>query len=419
MNTANGFRFLSGALVTLIFTASVQVFAKTIDWKEDAKLHDGRTIVVNLQTSDRFYNASISILAPFNFQSTGFNTFRTEFRHPETGERIVWEGLPGFYPLLIDVIDGKAYVVLSGRPNKETSAIYGCPELPYVYLRYGVTGWTPIPVEQAPAELRKPNISVFDVWTGFEGRSFDADEVAQMLKDRELRGDGRIQDSIPRSYDEWKTQYKDGERNDRKFGDCRPPPLGRQDVKLPTPLDVELQLVESVDVDDSEIATSAIRLKPRAQSRSNCKSAFRIADLTNRMMGERFTQDTSGSKVVPYAGPSPVRGDTMLDFRTSAYCDDENIWFVAAKEEVGKIHISKYTRTGDLLYNVRFTYLEALGPKLGSEMVIGTVEVEGENLVFYWWQGLPRTQFPNQSQRYPARLSKFSFKEPRTTALHE
>jgi hypothetical protein len=419
MNNRPRLRCFGWLLAMLLLLVSSRSFAlDTVDWTEDALLHDGQTLKVSLRATNRV-DASMPWPGYFNFQKSSLDTFRIEFRHPGTRARIVWEGIRGFPPILLDVLDGVPYLVVLGRPNKESSAVYGCPELPYIYLRYSVTGWNPIPVEQAPAELRKPNISVFDVWTGYEGRHFDTTEVARMLKVRELRGDRRIQDSIPRSYDEWKSPSKDGERNDRQFGDCRPPPPGLQDVQLPAPVDVELQLVEFVDVDDPENATSALRWKPRAQSQSNCNSALRIADSDNRIMGKRFTQDSTGSKVVPYAGPSPVRGHTMLDYRTFSYCDANYIWFVAAKEEVGKVHISKYARSGDLLYNVRFASPENLVPNLGSGMVLGTVEAEGESLTFYWSQSLPRVTLPNQSTRYPARLSKFRFTEPPATTLRE
>lgn len=222
MNNIINFRLISGFAAALILTISVDVSAETIDWKEDAKLHDGRTIVVSLQASDRLYNASISFLSPFHFKSTGFNIFRVEFRHPETNERIVWEGLPGFYPLLIDVINGKPFLVLSGRPNRDESSVYGCPELPYIYLSYTGFDWKSVSVEQAPVELVNANISAYRVWKGYEGTHYSTQQVAELIAEREQRSEGLMQAGIPRSYGDWYKSYE--ARFSRQFGDCRPPP---------------------------------------------------------------------------------------------------------------------------------------------------------------------------------------------------
>ena len=414
MNTFTNSHLIAWLIKIVSLLASVNVFATTINWQEDAVLHDGRVIAVSLQVSDRIYNASISILAPFYFKRTNLNIYRLEFRHPDTGQRIVWEGLPNFKPLLVDFVDSKPYLVVFGRPDKDTASIYGCPELPYIYLRYDGFDWKHVSVDQAPAELLNSNISTYLVWSGYEGRHLSAEEVAAGIENTERQSGGHVQGKIPRTYDEWRKENKDSDRNERLFGDCRPPPSGPQDVSIPIPLDVELQLVETIDIDDPTSFATSLRLKPSAQSRKNCDSVFRVADPYNRMLGRRFTNDPSGAKVVPYAGPSPFKDFRLVDTRTFTYCDGDYIWFVASKEEPGKIHITKYTYTGDFIYNVRFTAPRTVENDLYREMVIDTVKIEDGSFTFYWKHSLPTP--PNQSKIYPTRFSKFRFIEPSPNA---
>lgn len=366
------------------------------------QLHDGRSMQVERliaekregRWGDPFFGLPINP----RVERVGDVTKLT-FTNPKTREIINWQSEPDYTPLILDFFEDVPYLVIHGTVSKNTQSVYGCPELPYFFLEYGSGysgGWKPIPYEEAPEFLREANLPVPRINDG-----------------------GSIQATIPRNYDEWKYKYKNNHRYERNVWDFRPLPPGPPDVALPKPTDVELKLVESVDIDALDGAIAELRLKPRVQSRRNCNSAFQIADPVNPRSGRRFTRDSTGSKVVPFAGPSPIKGNTLLDFRTSTYCDVENIWFVAAKEEDGKVHVTKYTRTGDLLYNVRFMSPPTYGPNLVSEMVLDTFEVENNEISFYWLQDYSIHVSGNQPPRFPAKLSKFIFTEPSAIGLQK
>jgi len=145
------------------FIGSSQVFALGIvNWVEEVPLHDGRVIEVDRKAND---SVEVRSLWPFHFylEKSNFDQHQIEFSHPDTNQRIAWKGERGFSPVLLDIVEGVPFLVVYGRPDKKNSEIYGCPELPYVYLRYAANGWKPVSVENAPKELINANLSAYDV----------------------------------------------------------------------------------------------------------------------------------------------------------------------------------------------------------------------------------------------------------------
>jgi len=263
-----------------------------------------------------------------------------------------------YTPVLLDIVNGVPYLIVNGFTSKETEAIYGCPELPYFYLRYesGFFGkWVPIPVEKAPDVLRISNLS------------------------QPSRNDGWFfQRVIPRSYEEWNYSYKNNHRNERKFGDCRPPLKPLPDISLPPPIDIELEATESKDyIVKSADESYAVQWEKRGTITSaNCAKLFKAPDPENLMSGEKFVNDTSGSKRLPYSGPTPFPSAKMFEKRTERYCDDNFIWFVAGHEEPGKTIITKYSNSGDFLYSIRMVDPDLANNKLARSMVRDSITVE-------------------------------------------
>lgn len=366
---------------------------------EDVALHDGRHIEVERTVQ---WTTEFKILDPFfglpfmpRFEKGGPDTFRLKFKHPDTQETITWQGKRYYTPVLLEIVSGVPYLVVIGQISKETEAIYGCPELPYFYLKYesGFFGkWLPVPVEKAPDVLRISNLS------------------------QASRNDGGFfQRVIPRTYEEWNYMYKNEHRNERKVWDCRPPLQPLSDVPLPKPVDIELETVESIDyiLKGAKAGDEGVNLREArrgAAIRANCSKFFRPPNPENLMLGERFVNDSTGNKRLPYSGPTPFPSGRMFETRTERYCDDKFVWFVAGHEERGKTIITKYTTSGDLLYNIRMDNPKTADNKLFRGMVLDSITAEKGYFYFHWMQDLPAPA--NSLMVYPNRMTKFRFREP-------
>jgi hypothetical protein len=142
---------MQGVRVAALLLACLSLTAcgKTIEWKQEVPLHDGRLIVI-----DR-----VSQQGPFN----PFLNMRMEvrqelaFTHPDTGERIRWMIPEGLLPYMLDFDDGVPYYVL----NAHTVADYnrwGCPNPPWIVYRYERGQWMRVPFEQLPVKFEKVNL---------------------------------------------------------------------------------------------------------------------------------------------------------------------------------------------------------------------------------------------------------------------
>jgi hypothetical protein len=407
--------FLTYAAAFLIFTLCETGSASTLAsyrWTEDALLHDGRTVQVDRQLEERtelrlqhpFFGLPIS---PRRERAGDIHYLR--FRHPDTGVAITWQGKEYHQPVLLDVVDGIAYLVISAQPRKRFEQELGCPELPWVFLKSDSNSqgrWSPIPVERAPGVLRIANLA-----PGYESNLAHrtVDSVERLLREQEVGYNYQFQREIPRSYEEWKLddRAKDQYRNARYGDDCRPPPKPAPDAALPPPVEVDLEVVETT-TGVNKTADEYYRLiasKKGTATRDNCKALFTRADPANSMAGDRFVNDAGRTKIPPYQGrpTTQINGD-----RTTRYCDAKSIWFVAEEGERRKILITKYTAAGDLVYNARITTPRSADNKLHQQLVIDSTSAESDHFYFHWHESLPS---PNLGP-YAYRSTRFRFREP-------
>lgn len=98
-------------------------------------LHDGRKIKLEREVGYTFQFISGDEASMVLFGSWP-DKFWLKFKHPDTQETVKWQGEQYFNPVLLDVVDGVPYLVVMGSPSKDNENIYGCPELPYIYLKY-------------------------------------------------------------------------------------------------------------------------------------------------------------------------------------------------------------------------------------------------------------------------------------------
>lgn len=142
----------------LLLMLGVSVSACSKDWNEEVQLHDGSKIIVE-RTVDRGGRHEIGQESPIKEQNLTFTL-------PTTNERINWKtefskdvGLADFKPILLDIVQGKTYIVttLMGclAYNK-----WGRPNPPYVIFKYEGREWKRMPIQELPAEIKAPNLII-------------------------------------------------------------------------------------------------------------------------------------------------------------------------------------------------------------------------------------------------------------------
>jgi len=363
---------------------AAQAFAyERVNWKDESMIHDGRLLNVERQASNSLNFELYWFLPPiFRFQPSNFDEHRIEFRHPDTNERVIWSGERHFIPVRIDIIDGTPYLVIYGRPDKKTEKIYGCPELPYIYLKYQknllLSEWITISVEEAPKQLLTGNLSVYD-FRSKNGRAFEWKEVERDVKFFEGQSYGQMQATIPRSYDEWHTKFKNSALNERMSGDCRPPRAPSPQAALPTAIEGKPELLETTNYTPDRIAIGEewTDFVFDVKREGACKKLFRPTDPNDYMQGQRFVKDSSGKKPAPYSRMA------QFNMGVRVLCDDDDVWFITHQEVPGNILISKFSVTGDLVFRTSFRNPD------GVEGFVGYIRVpslrsEGGYLYFDW-----------------------------------
>lgn len=125
-------------------------------WKEEVLLHDGSKIIVK-RSVERGGRHEIGQKAPYKEQ-------RLVFAMPGTNQQVRWEdkfsedlGMANFLPMLLDVRDGVAYLVVSPMGCLSYNK-WGRPNPPYVIFKYDGKAWQRIPLEELPTEIKTPNL---------------------------------------------------------------------------------------------------------------------------------------------------------------------------------------------------------------------------------------------------------------------
>lgn len=392
-------------LLFVVVSFSWHFSSRTEYWSEDVALQSGSLIKVkrkvdwttHIVTTDPFFG--LPIVLP-HLSNSWPDKFWLEFEHPQTHERIQWQGIQYFRPVLLDIVDGTPYLVLWGHSTKASEKTYGCAELPYIYLKYdpvSAGNWRPISVEAAPKVLRNANLSPdypdfgnLDVISekvlveqrgGRARRDMSLEDIQKRMPNAEHHSGGSFQSFIPRTYDEWRYMYKNNHLNERKVGDCRPPRPSSQlppPVVLPVPVESTPEILKETNYTPDRVAvgddwSSMVFDQKRARA---CKKLFRPTDLNDYMQGQRFINDNTGSKPVPYSRSA------QFDMGVRVLCDS-HVWFITHQEVPGKMVISKFTLTGDLVYRTSFRNPKPVEGFIGY-IRVPSLRVQDGYLYFDW-----------------------------------
>jgi len=122
---------------------------KTIEWKQEVPLQDGRVIVV-----ERISRQTGKIM-PENVIMESEQTL--SFAHPDTQERIRWTLPDGLLPAALD-FDGKTpYFVLRAYTVSDYNK-WDCPNPPWLVYRYEEGEWGRVRFEKLPAGIVSQNL---------------------------------------------------------------------------------------------------------------------------------------------------------------------------------------------------------------------------------------------------------------------
>ncbi len=370
----------------LVFSATASGFAvRTEGWKEDALLHDGRTIKVEREvgyTFQLFYSDGMFGSWP--------DKFRLKFEHPDTHATIKWQGEQYFNPVLLDIVDGVPYLIIHGRPTTDTQEAYGCPELPYIFLEYQEgrgAKWAAIPAEQAPAELQVANLSPEypdfprrqspgdeERYWGKRGRAsrdLSHDQIVAKINFREKQQRGYFQGKIPRTYEDWHYVSKEGYLTDRPWKDCRPP------YKSPPPSKEYTAMSKLNDVAESNANTvDAIVVSTITTPEEITKEGYRkiagtwtgIGYLSDKCDGivkgikqVRHYGDGGGWKlpeaklILGNDGEVPVRMPAVVT------CENGTIYLVSRNPSFSGIVVFRYLYSGEIVDATRINFPPSSG----------------------------------------------------------
>ncbi|MEO8333232.1 MAG: hypothetical protein ABI479_12440, partial [Gallionella sp.] len=127
------------------------------NWIEEALLRDGKTIEVKREV-EFVMTKSGELSQMFHCWPT---TYWLKFKHPKTGKTIKWQGEPHFEPVLLDFVNDVPYLVIYGQPDQSNMNKYGCPDTPYIFLRYDEQNneWEHLQQGQIPRELKDANLA--------------------------------------------------------------------------------------------------------------------------------------------------------------------------------------------------------------------------------------------------------------------
>jgi len=140
---------LSVLLVAGIAMNACGESGKTLNWKQEVLLGDGRVIVmdrVSKQTGKIFPENTV-----IEYEKS------LAFAHPDTGERIGWTLPKGTGAWMLDFDGGYPYLVLRTSSVADYNN-WECPNPPWLVFRYESGQWQRIGQEQLPARFVKPNL---------------------------------------------------------------------------------------------------------------------------------------------------------------------------------------------------------------------------------------------------------------------
>lgn len=392
-----------------IATPPRAISPRSARWIDEALLHDGRTVEVQREVAFHFGGGDLSQAC-----TKWPDEHSLEAKNPDTGKPVKWSGEKHVNPILLDFVDGIPYLAVMSMKVFSNVDLYGCPEIPFVFLKYADKAfqWVPVSRDAVPSVLRLANLS--DRYDGTymrDGRRQTKEFISGRYKTSDRSTNDYLSSVIPKSFEDWDYSRKERFRNERTANDCRPALLRPVDSINPKPSvppsqNVMLEILETKNYDpvwiiegNSNTAESQwSKLAWDSERSKACKKFFQPADPNNPQLDgwQSFINDPSGKKITVYTG--------------NQICDADTIWMMDYVAERGRMVLIKVSPAGEVIYRISFEKPNELMGFMGGIMS-PTLKAKDGYVYFDWWNS-------NQSggNRHVKRAMKIRFKEPLLTA---
>ncbi len=366
-------------------------------WIDIAKSHTGQDIAVRRKVEFHFGSGELT----YALQRWP-NKFSFEFQNPATGQTIAWQGEKYVLPVLLDVVNGSAWLVVTSNAVYSDVEKYGCPEIDYVFLTYNDKRrrWIAVEPSKAPPELRTANLSYgYAKLLMPKDRVIRADEIEKRSRSAENSTSGHFSEVIPRTFAQWTYKYKTSSATKRTQNDCRAPleqPIDYIAATGPS-TQVSLEAIESGAIDPEQVIPTSLWAayywdKERALA---CNGRLKTADDQDQRLitWQRFVRDTSRKRVFPNSH--------------SWLCDADAVWVLGNRmTEPGRFVLTRTTSDGEILYKASFATPPALLAQNGT-MRMTTLQARDGYVYFEW------ISFDSGGQEMRIKHSaKFRFQEP-------
>lgn len=367
-------------LLPLICCTLISGCAKEAKWTDKALLHDGRILEVRRTTEYppnpmRFLGA----VSPERHSLKAIN--------PYSGKNISWSDEAKVEPIMLDFFDKTPYLVVFGGVFTNIDK-YGCPNLPYVYLKYNeqTSVWTSINNGEVQDVLHIANLSVgYDRWNGEDYVYVDQDSE-EITRNNNYGVGSYFSVNIPKNFEEWSYSDKDKFGKQKEEHDCRLPKSELDDAinpksPIPPSRNVTLEILEKkeyepvrrIDNNDTTGHSQFSQLVGDKKRYQACKLLFKPLEnhsYSQNQLWRTFVSDPTGKKTIR-------NGDNLL-------CESNTIWLIDYSVEKGKVVIVKASISGDVIYRVSFDKPDDSFGYSGF-IVDPTLESRDGYIYFDWW----------------------------------
>jgi len=150
--TGNRTQYVAKCVAIIAMSALVTIGCesrKKLAWRQEARLHDGRVIVVDRLSEQRSGSFPENVVLEYRQEIS--------FANPNTGQRASWELPTGLGIWMLDFDGATAYTVLKTKSIADYNR-WDCPNPPWVVYRYQADSWDRLPIDELPTHFRKPNM---------------------------------------------------------------------------------------------------------------------------------------------------------------------------------------------------------------------------------------------------------------------
>ncbi len=312
--------------------------------------------------------------------------YKLSATNPNTRKKVDWRGERDFNPILIDFLGSSTYIVIVQNGISANLKQYGCPEIPYIFLRQheGERKWKQIAATEMPPGMLNANLSFSYEWT--QGR-LTKDEVAGNNRAAENATSNHMTRAIPIDFSTWKSTYKNEYRVGHYRDGCRevvpsnvdpshPQAIGKPSVlgNLETIDSVTHSPEQAINLDSGGTGPDWRTISWDKEREIKCNALVkRVGNESDRpeLRGWLlFTHDATGLKKAR---------DTSQTF-----CDDSSLWFSDYVTESNRVVLTKFALNGDFVYRLSFAKPEGAGDFPGF-VLQPTFRSETGYLHFEWW----------------------------------